>query len=167
MKKPPLRRILTLAAFPLLIAAVIVPVIIWRHEIWTLFTSAGRLRSWVEGWGPWAPVVFIGIQALQVIVFVLPGEIVQIAGGYLFGGWLATLYSLSGILIGSTVAFFASRLLGKPFVAAVISQKKLEGMEKMLASRSAQVVFFLLFLIPGIPKDILCYVAGISPLPAT
>jgi len=164
MKKPPLRRTLILAAVPLLIAALSVPIIVWRHEIWQLFTSAERLQSWIQGWGIWAPLVFIGVQTIQVIVFVLPGEITQVAGGYLFGGWLGALYSLSGILLGSTIAFWASRLLGRPFVATIVSKEKLEGVEKMLVSRSAQVVFFLLFLIPGIPKDILCYVAGITPL---
>jgi uncharacterized membrane protein YdjX (TVP38/TMEM64 family) len=158
------RRLLALVAFPLLVAALVVPVIVWRHEIARVFVSVRNLQDWIRGWGPGAPFVFMGVQALQVIVFALPGEIVQIAGGYLFGGWMGILLSVTGILVGSTAAFFVSRLLGRPFVAAVISPEKLEKMERMLASRSAQVIFFLLFLIPGIPKDILCYVAGVSPL---
>jgi uncharacterized membrane protein YdjX (TVP38/TMEM64 family) len=158
------RRIAALVVFPLLVAALVVPVIIWHAELWKIFGSVRRIRDWVEGWGAVAPLVFMGIQAAQVIVFAIPGEVVQIAGGYLFGGSVGILLSLFGILVGSTAAFFLSRLLGRPFVAAVIPAAQLERVEKLLEARSSRVVFFLLFLIPGIPKDILCYIAGLTPM---
>jgi uncharacterized membrane protein YdjX (TVP38/TMEM64 family) len=158
------RKIIALAAFPLLIAALVVPVIVWRDEIWRLFTSAQHLREWVRGWGAWAPLVFIAVQTVQVIVFVIPGEVPQIAGGYLFGGWMGSLLSVAGILVGSAASFFLARALGKPFVAALFKKEQIDRIEALLGSRSARIVFFLLFLIPGIPKDILCYVAGISPM---
>jgi len=164
MKKLSARRFAALIAFPLLIVAVVIPVIIWHKQIWQVFASVKHLRAWISSWGPGAPYVFIGVQALQVIVFAIPGEVAQIAGGYLFGGWLGILLSFVGIAIGSTVAFFLSRLLGKPFVGALFPKDSLARFEKLLAAPSAKIVFFLLFLIPGIPKDILCYVAGISPL---
>ena len=150
--------------FPLLVAALVVPVIVWHAELWKIFGSVRRIRTWIEGWGAVAPLVFMGVQAIQVIVFAIPGEVVQIAGGYLFGGWVGILLSLSGILLGSTVAFFLSRWLGRPFVAAVVPRAQLERVEKLLESRSSQIVFFLLFLIPGVPKDILCYLAGLTPM---
>jgi uncharacterized membrane protein YdjX (TVP38/TMEM64 family) len=158
------RRIVALIAFPLLIAAVVIPVIIWHKQIWQVFTSVKHLRAWISGWGPGAPYVFVGVQALQVIVFAIPGEVAQIAGGFLFGGWLGILLSFIGIAIGSTVAFFLSRLFGKPFVGVLFPKDSLDRFEKLLAAPSAKIIFFLLFLIPGIPKDILCYVGGISPL---
>ncbi len=164
MGKMSLRRILVLAAVPLLAAVAVVPAIIWRHEIFKVFASVGNLRAWIAAWGAWAPVVFIIVQAVQVIVFAIPGEVAQIAGGYLFGAWQGTLLSIAGIFIGSTVAFFLARILGKPFVLAVVKQEQMQRVEKLLQSQGSKVVFFLLFLIPGIPKDILCYVAGISPL---
>jgi len=160
----PSRRVLALVVFPLLVAALIVPVIVWHKELWQLFGSVRRIREWVEGWGAAAPLVFMGIQAIQVIVFAIPGEVVQIAGGYLFGGWLGSVLSLGGILVGSTAAFFISRGLGRPFVAAVVPPAQLERVERLMESRSSRVVFFLLFLIPGVPKDILCYIAGLTPM---
>jgi uncharacterized membrane protein YdjX (TVP38/TMEM64 family) len=158
------RRVAALVVFPLLIAALLIPVIIWHAELWTVFGSVRRIRDWVQGWGPAAPLVFVAAQALQVIVFAIPGEVVQIAGGYLFGGWMGTLLSLSGILLGSAVAFFLSRFLGRPFVAAVVPPPQLQRVEKLVQSRSSRVVFFLLFLVPGVPKDILCYIAGLTPM---
>jgi len=146
------------------VAALVVPVIIWHAELWKVFGSVPKVRTWIEGWGAVAPLAFVGVQAIQVIVFAIPGEVVQIAGGYLFGGWVGILLSLSGILAGSTVAFFLSRWLGRPFVAAVIPAAQIERVEKLLESRSSRIVFFVLFLIPGVPKDILCYVAGLTPM---
>jgi uncharacterized membrane protein YdjX (TVP38/TMEM64 family) len=158
------RRVAALVIFPLVVAALVVPVIVWHAELWRLFGSVRRIRTWIEGWGAVAPLVFMAIQAIQVIVFAIPGEFVQIAGGYLFGGLLGIVLSLGGILVGSTVAFFLSRWLGRPFVAAVVPRAQLERVEKLLESRSSRIVFFLLFLIPGIPKDILCYLAGLTPM---
>jgi uncharacterized membrane protein YdjX (TVP38/TMEM64 family) len=158
------RRLAALVLFPLLVAALVIPFIVWHEELWKIFGSVQKIRAWVEGWGAVAPLVFVGIQVIQVVVFAIPGEVVQIAGGYLFGGWLGIALSMAGILAGSTVAFFLSRWLGRPFVAAVIPAAQLERVEKLLESRSSKVVFFLLFVIPGIPKDILCYIAGLTPM---
>lgn len=164
MPKSNARRILALAGFPLLLAAIAVPVVIWRRELWELFSSAQRLREWVSAWGVAAPLVFIGVQALQVIVFVIPGEVPQIAGGYLFGALEGGLLSVAGILAGSAASFFLARLLGRPFVAALFRGEQVAKIERIATSRGARIAFFLLFLIPGIPKDILCYAAGITPM---
>jgi uncharacterized membrane protein YdjX (TVP38/TMEM64 family) len=158
------RRLVALVVFPLLVAALVVPVFIWHAELWKVFGSVRRIRDWIEGWGAVAPLVFVGVQITQVVLFAIPGEVVQIAGGYLFGGWVGILLSMSGILLGSTGAFFLSRALGRPFVAAVVPPAQLERVEKLLESRSSRIVFFLLFLIPGVPKDILCYIAGLTPM---
>jgi uncharacterized membrane protein YdjX (TVP38/TMEM64 family) len=170
LKKPPAspptpaKRILAFVGFPLLIVAIAVPAIIFRAQIWSLFTSVPRLEAWVRASGPVAPLVYIAIQVFQIIVFVVPGEVVQITGGYLFGIWPATLYSVTGIAIGSAITFFLARLLGVPFVNALFSPEKVEGVRNLLSTRGSKLVFFLLFVIPGIPKDVLCYVAGLSPL---
>jgi uncharacterized membrane protein YdjX (TVP38/TMEM64 family) len=164
MKTNSPRRVLALVGFPLLLACLAALVIVFRRELWQLFSSRDRLEQWIEGWGAAARLAFVGVQALQVIVFVIPGEVPQIAGGYLFGVLQGTALSVAGILVGSTVSFFLARLLGRPFVTALFSGEQVARIEKLAASRGARIVFFLLFLIPGIPKDILCYAAGITPM---
>jgi len=164
MEKTGPRRVLALIGFPLLFAVIAVPVILWRRELWQLFSSAERLREWVAAWGIVAPLVFIAVQALQVIVFVIPGEVPQIAAGYLFGAPLGAALSVAGILAGSAASFFLARLLGRPFVSALFREEQVKRIESLAGSRGARIVFFLLFLIPGIPKDILCYAAGITPM---
>src|SRR5208283_4459238 len=158
------RSILAIIGFPLFLAALLIPVMIFRHDIWRLFTSLKALEDWVRASGPVAPLVFICVQVFHVIVFVIPGEVVQIAGGYLFGIWPGTLYSVAGILIGSPIDFFLARLLGVPFVNALFSPDKVEKTRALLGTRGSKAIFFFLFLIPGIPKDLLCYVAGLTPL---
>jgi uncharacterized membrane protein YdjX (TVP38/TMEM64 family) len=157
-------RTLALVAFPLLLAVLVVPTVVFRHEIWRLFVSAERLRQWVSARGAAAPLVFMALQALQVVIFVIPGEVPQIAGGYLFGVWAGTLLSLAGIIAGSALSFFLARQLGVPFVHAIFAEERVQKAEKLLASPRSKAVFFLLFIIPGIPKDVLCYVAGLSPM---
>jgi uncharacterized membrane protein YdjX (TVP38/TMEM64 family) len=159
------RRILSLLAFPAVFAAILTLGIVFRREIWALFTSSERLRAWISAAGLKAPLLFVGVQALQVVVFFIPGEIPQIAGGYLFGVWQGVLLSLTGITLGASFNFLMARLLGVPFVRALFAGRDVERVRRLAESGRARLTFFLLFLIPGIPKDILCYAAGLSSLP--
>lgn len=162
------RPLFALVAFPLVVVALLGAAFAFRDLLLPVFGSAKGLRAAVEGAGPWGPALFVGLQIVQVVVFVLPGEIVQIAGGYLFGALEGTLLSVLGIAIGSMLDFAAARLLGTRFVAALFGNEKLERFDALMASKRAEVSFFLLFVIPGIPKDLLCFVGGLSAMrPAT
>jgi uncharacterized membrane protein YdjX (TVP38/TMEM64 family) len=162
--KPGLKRFAALAAFPLFIAFVSALAFIYREPLIDLFRSPETVRLWVQARGPWAPLAFMAMQVAQVVIFVIPGEIVQIAGGFAFGLWMGSLWSSLGILAGSLINFTLGRLLGRPFVAALFGEIKLAAIDKATASGKAAAGFFLLFAIPGIPKDALTYVAGASSL---
>jgi len=129
-----------------------------------VFSDPQIVRDWLKGWGGWAPVVFIGLQVLQVVVFVLPGEVTQIVGGWLFGFWGGSILSVVGIAIGSTVAFGLTRWWGVRFVHRIAGPETVAKFDHLMASPRFIGSLFLFFLIPGIPKDILCYVAGLSRL---
>jgi uncharacterized membrane protein YdjX (TVP38/TMEM64 family) len=158
------KKLLSLIVFPLLIGATLVVVIIFRAEIWQIFSSSENIRKAVEGWGIAAPLAFIALQVIQVVIFIIPGEVPQIAGGYLFGMWWGTLYSVIGILLGSSFNFLLARIFGVPFVSALFKAERLKKFDAISRSPRAQIAFFLLFVIPGLPKDVLCYVAGLSPM---
>jgi len=149
--------------FPAFILAIIILGIVFRRELWNLFSSPEKLKLWIEGKGAAAPFIFMAIQFFQVVIFIIPGEVPQIAGGYLFGIWLGLLYSLVGITLGSSFNFFIARMLGKPFILKFVKEEKLKKFDTVLNSPKAKAAMFLFFVIPGIPKDILCYVAGLSP----
>jgi uncharacterized membrane protein YdjX (TVP38/TMEM64 family) len=162
--KPGLKRFAALAAFPLFIACVSALAFFYRGPLINLFRSPETVRIWVQARGPWAPLAFMAMQVAQVVIFVIPGEIVQIAGGFAFGLWMGSLWSSLGILAGSLINFMLGRLLGRPFVAALFGEERLAAIDKATASGKAAAGFFLLFAIPGIPKDALTYVAGASSL---
>lgn len=164
MRKDGLKKIFFLLAFPLLISSLLFVAIIYHKDIWSIFASTEALRAWIASLGFIAPLGFIALQCIQVIIFVIPGEVPQIAGGYLFGLWWGSLLSVSGIIIGSAVNFLLARLLGVPFVRLLFSPEKIDYAGRIATSPRARISMFLLFLIPGIPKDILCYGAGLTPL---
>ena len=157
-------RLFSIVALPAVVIATTVVVAVFREEIWLIFSTPERIESAVEQWGYLAPLAFVGVQLIQVIVFVIPGEIPQIAGGYLFGIVGGALYSVIGIVLGSSFNFALARWLGLPFVKWLFKEERVRSFENIAHSPRAQFAFFLLFVIPGIPKDVLCYVAGLSPL---
>jgi uncharacterized membrane protein YdjX (TVP38/TMEM64 family) len=156
------RKVLYMLAFPLLISVLLVLTVVFWRELWSLFRSPQTLREWIRSTGVIAPLVFVAVQAFQVVFFFIPGEIPQVAGGYMFGLWTGTLLSLTGITLGATINFVISRLLGVPFVNVLFSEEKVERARRITRAPKVRLSFFLFFLIPGIPKDILCYVAGLS-----
>jgi uncharacterized membrane protein YdjX (TVP38/TMEM64 family) len=129
-----------------------------------LFQDPQIFRQWLEDHGTLAPVLFIGVQALQVIVSPIPGEVTGFLGGYVFGEWVGLLYSTVGLTAGSLAAFAAGRWLGTGYVRRVVSARTWQRLGFVIEAEGA-FLCFLLYLIPGFPKDILCYLFGISPMP--
>jgi uncharacterized membrane protein YdjX (TVP38/TMEM64 family) len=122
------------------------------------------VRTTVEQFGVLAPVAFIGLQVLQVIVAPIPGQVLALAGGYVFGPALGLTYSLIGATIGSAIAFGLSRRFGRPTVERLVHPRTLETVDRFLEDHG-RVAVFLVFLVPGLPDDALCFVCGLTPLP--
>lgn len=133
------------------------------REYVPFLTNGPELRAFVAGYGVLAPLVFIGIQATQVILAPIPGQVIAFAGGYLFGGFLGTVYSLIGVVIGSSIAFWASRRYGRPFVERVVRPDVLDRFDAFIAEAGLPGMF-LVFLIPGLPDDVLCLMGGLTDL---
>lgn len=129
-----------------------------------LISDPDGFREFIASYGKLSILVFVGFQILQVVIAAIPGEFVQIAGGYIFGSFFGTLYSVAGILAGAAIAFFTARFLGIKAVSKLLPEKSVEKFKFMMGTRKSEIIVFLLFLIPGLPKDILVYVAGLSPI---
>jgi uncharacterized membrane protein YdjX (TVP38/TMEM64 family) len=164
VKKKSTGKILHFAAFPVFFLILFLIYFVNRVLIHNIVQSPEAIRDWVESFGLFAPLIFILLQVVQVVIFIIPGEIVQIAGGYLFGITQGLLLSLVGIGAGSVFNFFVARILGRPFVETIFGDEELLRFEKMLNNKKTRQIFFLFFLIPGIPKDMLCYFAGLSSM---
>ena len=122
-----------------------------------------RFRDWVNSFGLWGPLVFIGVQIGQVVFSPIPGELTGFLGGYIYGVWVATIYSTVGLTLGSYLAFAVGRWLGRPFVEKLMSRSILEKFDFLVKSNGA-LFAFIFFTIPGFPKDYMCYLLGLSPL---
>jgi uncharacterized membrane protein YdjX (TVP38/TMEM64 family) len=156
--------LLKVIGLPLLLVVLVAAGFLLRNTLWKFVSSPEDVRVWISQWGVIAPLVFFGIQILQVVIFVIPGDTVQAAGGFLFGFWPALALTVTGIAAGSTINFWTARALGRPLVERFFPRDQIDRLGAIANGSRAQIGFFLLFVIPGIPKDVLCYVAGLSPM---
>ncbi len=143
----------------------------YRIQLWEsgcsfydFLTNRERIKEFLSAFGLWAPAVFILFQFLQVLFAPFPGEATGFIGGYLFGVFLGFLYSSLGLIAGSWLNFFIGRYFGKKYIRKLISPKLLDRFEPLL-KRQGVIVLFVLFLIPGFPKDYLCLFLGLTTLP--
>jgi uncharacterized membrane protein YdjX (TVP38/TMEM64 family) len=129
-----------------------------------LYVDKKFLKTTLNQWGILAPVLFMSLQALQVIISPIPGDATGFLGGYLFGEWLGLLYSTIGLTVGSVVAFWIGRSLGARYVRTLVSTETWERLG-FIVEAEGSILCFIIYLIPGLPKDIICYLFGISPMP--
>jgi uncharacterized membrane protein YdjX (TVP38/TMEM64 family) len=134
----------------------------WGQMFWG--ADKEQIRIWLESWGPLAPLAFILIQALQVVVAPIPGEVTGFLGGFLFGLTLGFLYSTLGLTLGGTLAFLIGRWLEVHFIEKVVKKETLAKFDFIVERQGALVAFFL-FLMPWAPKDYLCFILGLSQMP--
>lgn len=163
-KQKRLKLVFNIIIVVLFLAGIVFVTVKYGPYLSKLASKPQELKDALNSFGWRGVLVFMLLQALQVIVAAIPGEFVQLAGGYIYGAWLGTLYSLAGIVTGSVIVFFVARFLGYPLVRTFVSQKNLDKFNFMMNSSKSDVAMFLLFLIPGIPKDILTYIAGLTPV---
>lgn len=129
-----------------------------------LTVSINKFREFILSIGNLGPVVFFLFQILQTVIAPIPGEAVQITGGYIYGVLLGTIYTAAGMLVGAFMAFYFARLLGGSYVEKLLNRKKLQWMKDIVISKKFTVFLFAFFFIPGLPKDILIYLAGLTSI---
>ena len=121
-------------------------------------------RRWVDGHGAWGRVLYVGIVTLQVVVALIPGEPLELAGGYAFGALEGTILALAGIVIGSALVFGLVRRFGVKLVEVFFSREKIDSLSFLKNPKKTRAIAFLLMMIPGTPKDFLSYFAGLTKL---
>jgi uncharacterized membrane protein YdjX (TVP38/TMEM64 family) len=139
------------------------PLWAWLSPYYELASDKEQIKAILKAAGPLAPLVFITLQALQVIFAPIPGEATGFLGGYIFGVPLGLAYSTVGLTTGSATAFLLGRWLEKRFVTRIVSQDTMKRFDFLMEHQGA-LVAFILFLIPGFPKDYLCFILGLSPM---
>jgi uncharacterized membrane protein YdjX (TVP38/TMEM64 family) len=149
----------------LLVAAIVIGgLTLFAQRNLQFLTNAREIRAFVQGFGVWAPLVLVVLQALQVVLAPVPGQVLAVAAGYLFGAWWGTLYNMIGITIGSTVAFWLARRFGRSYVEDIVHEDTLSRFDGISDDR-VRLGLFVFFLLPGLPDDVLCFVGGLTRLP--
>lgn len=123
-----------------------------------------KVKAWVASFGLGGWFIVLGIQVVQVIIAFIPGEPIEILAGVLYGGWGGLFLCLTGCILASSGIFLLSKKLGTPLVTKLFTESKLKKFEFLRDSKKLETVVFILFLVPGTPKDMLTYVVGTSPM---
>ncbi len=159
-----MNRNLALRILLLLALIALVGYLFVHFDLYLFFKDKNKIISFIRN-SRYDELVFIAIQVVQVVVAVIPGEISGFIGGYLYGPLLGTLYSTIGLSLGSWLAFMLARFFGEPILETMVKKEVFEKFDHFMEHKGL-LVSFLLFLIPGFPKDYLCYIMGVSRIPA-
>lgn len=129
------------------------------------FDSAETLQQYIAGFGLLAPVVLVTVQAVQVVLPVLPGFLGCIVGAVMFG-WAGGFWcNYIGISMGSLIAFILARKYGQGLVSKMFPGKKYDKWAGWAAeSKSYTVLLFLGMVLPLFPDDYFCYFTGITKM---
>lgn len=122
-------------------------------------------RSWVEAKGWSSRLVFLGMVIFQVILAFIPGEPFEIAAGYAFGAVEGTILSIAGAAVGSIITFSLVRRFGMGLVRVFFSEEKINSVKFLKTSNARNILFLVIYMIPGTPKDLLGYFAGLTDIP--
>lgn len=122
-------------------------------------------RQWVDSHGLLGMAAYVAMVFLQVLVAVIPGEPLEISGGYAFGALRGSLLCLLGAVLGSLLVFALVRRFGRELVEIFFSREKLDSLRFLQSSPKRDILFWLVFTVPGTPKDLLCYFVGLTELP--
>lgn len=155
---------LRLALVVLAAAALVTPLVIWRDAIAGLFGEREAVIAALRAAGAWGPVALIGLYVAQVIAAPIPGQAINFVAGALYGFWPGLGYSWAGMMLGSAAAMGLARLAGRPLIVRLVNPALLERLDRLAAGRGLGF-FFLVFLIPGLPDDAACFLAGLTRLP--
>lgn len=129
-----------------------------------LVKQTGKFQAWVDSYGVWGRLLFVGMVILQIIVAFIPGEPIELAAGYAFGFWEGTLLTLAGMVLGSWMVFALVRKFGVKLVEVFFPQEKINRFSFLRDPKRSETLAFVLMLLPGTPKDFLSYIAGLTPL---
>ncbi|MGA2316895.1 MAG: TVP38/TMEM64 family protein [Thermodesulfobacteriota bacterium] len=142
----------------------------YNSRIWTqviklyyLYQDHEEFKKVISSYGAYAPLVFILLQIIQVVIAPIPGGAIEFLGGVMFGVKAGLIYSMIGLILGSWLAFSLARIFEKVAVEKFVSEKTRKKFD-YLVEHEGVILSFILFLLPGFPKDALCYILGLTPM---
>ncbi|MDJ1650023.1 MULTISPECIES: TVP38/TMEM64 family protein [Gordonibacter] len=159
------RRVVGIAACAAAAITAIALAIAFGPKLWSFFSDIDAVRAWIGDRGLLAPIAMVAVVVAQIVVAVLPGEPIELAAGYLFGFWGGTALCLAGSLAGTLAVTGLVRALGMRVVRLFFTREQIEGVSWLRDSSRLEAAMFVVFLIPGTPKDVLTYAAALTDCP--
>ena len=132
-------------------------------KLYHLYQDHQEFKKTISSFGAYAPLAYILLQVLQVVIAPIPGGPIEFLGGVLFGVKAGFIYSVIGLTLGSWLAFSLARIFEKVAVEKFVSEQTRKKFD-YLVEHEGVILSFILFLIPGFPKDALCYILGLTPM---
>lgn len=161
------RVILSVVKISMLVLIVVgIPLYLWFfHGDWIKsFENIDDVVAFLEKYETQSIFVYIGLQIVQIVISIIPGQVFQMAAGYIYGFWPALLFAMTGALLGTTLSFMLAKALGRDFLHIFFGEEKMSYYIERLNSKKMYAIVFFLYLIPGIPKDMVSYAAGVSEI---
>ena len=161
--------ILKILILIIVVAIFVIATINFFPIIRNLTTTEGKIefKNRIQNSGFLGMLLLFGLQVAQIFLFIIPGEPIEILAGMCYGGIGGTIFILISSAIISTAIFFLVRILGRKFVYAFSDEEKVKKIEKSKLfqdPKKVEIIMLILFLLPGTPKDLLVYIAGLLPI---
>lgn len=130
----------------------------------SLVSEPEKFRAWVESRGNWGRLIFIGMMVFQVLIALVPGEPLEIGAGYAFGAVEGTILCVIGVTVGSLLVFGLVRRFGMRLVEVFFDTGKIKKLKFLQNEKRLDLITFLVFFLPGTPKDLLTYFVGVTDI---
>lgn len=153
------KRLLNIFILIFFIAALI---LFYKSKYYSIFKNPENIKSYIISYGRLSSFAYIILHMLQVVVFFIPGEVMEIVGGYIFGIYYGSILSVFGILAGSFIAYSLGNFFGVRLIYKIIPESSIKYFRNNFGDKSINLAIFIVYLIPGMPKDALAYICGIS-----
>lgn len=157
-------KVVALAITATVLAIYLVLDIALQGPLTSLLMNRDQLVASVESWGIFAPLLYILLQIAQTVAAPIPGQLVGSVGGFLFGTW-GILWTAIGSLVGCWIVFKLARRFGRPLLEKIFKKSVIAKFDFILEAKSASLILFAIFLLPGFPDDVVCYIAGLTKVP--
>ena len=148
----------------LILILVCVPLYIWffHQDLLHQFSDIDKVKALFEQYKTESIFIYIGLQMIQIIISMIPGQELQFAAGLLYGFWAGLFLSLVGAVAGTIITYYLARFLGKDALHVLFGKQHIEENLEKINSKKGFILVFLIYLIPGVPKDLCSYAAGLS-----
>ena len=158
------KKIVAIASIAVFVAVLVLLSVFVGGPLVKTLGEPAAFRAWVDAHGIWGRVLFIGLMALQVIIAFIPGEPFELAAGYAFGAVWGTVLVFLGIMLGGIIVFLFVKKIGVKAVEVFFPREQIDSLRYLNDEKALNATAFFLFLIPGTPKDLLTYVAGLTKI---